>query len=513
MARVLVADDDRHNARMLECILKEYGFEATIAANGVEALKLAREDPPDLIVSDILMPTMDGFALCKQVKSDKSLRHIPFVYYTAAYTGEKDRQFALSIGAEKFIVKPQNPATLVAELKKVLETHRPRGEGSPDTAGGEMEFFRQYNEVLFHKLENEMVELEQANQALEKEVQERKRAEGELQKTNSRFSEAQRIARIGSWEWNMETGEQLWSDETYRILGYSPGEIIPCFREFSGLVHPEDKPAFDRALDTVYEGQNAIGAECRLYRKDYGVIHVLLQGEAVFDGSGKPVSMIGTVLDITERKKTEEKIRAALAEKEILLKEIHHRVKNNLQLVASMLQLQAGYIEDGKARLLCEESQKRVEVMSLIHDQLYRSKDLARIDFKEYVDELCANLMALVPQASDRIRLQVDIEGVLLNVTRAIPCGLIINELVSNALRHAFPEDRTGSIDIRMRSGTGEEITLVVRDNGVGFPADIDYRNTHSLGMRLVVALAGQLDGVLDLDRTEGTSFTLRCGV
>ena len=184
-------------------------------------------------------------------------------------------------------------------------------------------------------------------------------------------------------------------------------------------------------------------------------------------------------------------------------------MKNNLQIVASMLHLQLGYIEDKGARILFEESQKRVESMSLIHEKLYRTKDLARIDFDDYVKGLVGNLLTLNTGRSKRIGIKSAIEGVTLDVNNAIPCALIINELVSNALRHAFPEGQKGNIDIFMRRDNAGTVALKVGDDGIGFPEDIDFRNTKSLGMQLVVSLVTQLGGVIELDRGEGTSFTI----
>ncbi len=213
--------------------------------------------------------------------------------------------------------------------------------------------------------------------------------------------------------------------------------------------------------------------------------------------------------ELAERRHAEEQIGSALREKEILLKEIHHRVKNNLQIVASMLQLQLGYIEDRGARMLFEESQRRVESMSLIHEKLYRTKDLARVDFDDYVNTLVGNLLTLNTGGSKRIGIKSAIEGVTLDVNNAIPCALIINELVSNSLRHAFPGERTGRIDIFMNADGDGKVVLKVGDNGIGFPENLDFRNTKSLGMQLVTSLVTQLGGVIELDRGEGTSFNI----
>jgi len=239
------------------------------------------------------------------------------------------------------------------------------------------------------------------------------------------------------------------------------------------------------------------------------IVNYRVVSSPIKDKDGKVVAAVEMVEDITERKRSEEQIRSALLEKEILLKEIHHRVKNNLQIVASILQLQSGYIRDEEAKTVFLESQKRIESMSLIHEKLYRTKDLARIDFKGYVDELVRSLLTLTKGESGRIGVEVDIEGVILDVGHSIPCGLIINELVSNALRHAFPNRGDGRIGIRMRRDSDWRVVLVVSDNGIGFPEDIDFRNTRSLGMQLVISLVNQLEGTIELKRDEGTSFTI----
>jgi PAS domain S-box-containing protein len=239
------------------------------------------------------------------------------------------------------------------------------------------------------------------------------------------------------------------------------------------------------------------------------IVHYRLISSPIKGKDGRVIAAVEMVEDITERKRAEEQIRSALREKEILLKEIHHRVKNNLQVIASMLQLQSGYIHDEEARILFGESQKRIESMSLIHEKLYRTKDLARIDFREYVDELGKGLMTLNTGGSGRMEIKVDIEGVILDISHSIPCGLIINELVSNALRHAFPGGGEGRIAIRMRRDKEGIVALTVSDNGIGFPENIDFRNTGSLGMQLIISLVSQLEGTIELQRNRGTSFAI----
>ena len=213
--------------------------------------------------------------------------------------------------------------------------------------------------------------------------------------------------------------------------------------------------------------------------------------------------------EIVRRVEAEKQITASLREKEVLLKEIHHRVKNNLQIITSLLNLQSGYIDDPQALDMFRESQDRIRTMALIHEKLYQSEDLAKVDFSEYIQGLVGYLSRSYATRAGAVRMEVNVEDVFLGIDTAIPCGLIINELVSNALKYAFSESGGGEIRIALRADEEGELTLVVGDDGVGFPEDIDFRETESLGLQLVVTLIDQLEGAIELDRNGGTTFTM----
>lgn len=215
------------------------------------------------------------------------------------------------------------------------------------------------------------------------------------------------------------------------------------------------------------------------------------------------------LVDIAKRERVEEELKAALREKEVLLKEIHHRVKNNLQVISSLMSLQAEYAKDSQTVAMLKDCQLRVRSMALIHDKLYQSKDLASVDFDEYARNLTAHLLHSFGVCPDRISLHFMTEPVRFDVQTAIPCGLILNELVSNCLKHAFPGDQSGEIHIVLQKSPEERFTMVVHDNGVGFPPDLDFRIAESLGLQLVNTLTGQLRGTLALDPSHGTTFTL----
>jgi two-component sensor histidine kinase len=204
----------------------------------------------------------------------------------------------------------------------------------------------------------------------------------------------------------------------------------------------------------------------------------------------------------------DEFIRAALKERETLLKEIHHRVKNNMQVVSSLLSLQAAQATEPETIEILDESQRQIRSMALIHEKLYRSDSLAEIDFGDYVKSLVDDLLRMYNVPRGAITIAVDIENVQLGVDTAIPSGLIINELVSNSLKYAFPDGRTGDVTVALQRANGVH-TLTVADDGVGFPADLDFRATDSLGMQLVTALVNQLEGTITLDRTKGTTFII----
>ena len=221
-------------------------------------------------------------------------------------------------------------------------------------------------------------------------------------------------------------------------------------------------------------------------------------------------------LEISERKLAQEQLKASLREKEVLLKEIYHRTKNNMQVITSLLNLQSNQIDDLRYVTMFNESRNRISSMALVHEKLYRSKDLSSIDFKDYITSLANGLLTFYGTGSGKVSLTVNAGGTILGIDTAIPCGLIINELISNSLKHAFPEGRSGRIIIDLKKTDAgnkgdNEYELTVSDDGIGFPGDIDITRTKSLGLQLVTNLiTHQLRGSIELRRTDGTAFFIR---
>jgi PAS domain S-box-containing protein len=237
-----------------------------------------------------------------------------------------------------------------------------------------------------------------------------------------------------------------------------------------------------------------------------GNIKDLLVTVSNIPGTGKELV---SILDITKRKRSEIRLKNTLDERELLIKEIHHRVKNNMQIISSLLNLQKAYLEGEEAINVLQESQNRVSSMAMIHEMLYQSENLTHINFTDYIQRLVSELISSYP-IKDNITPIIETDDINLNIETAAPFGLIINELVSNSIKYAFPHDKTGKISINLKY-YDDKYKLTISDNGVGFPENLDFRNIEStLGLKLVNSLVKQLDGSIDLDTSQGTKFTIK---
>ena len=292
------------------------------------------------------------------------------------------------------------------------------------------------------------------------------------------------------------------------IVGIAQDQVVG---RYDRDLFPEEEATFYTAKDReVIEGEKLVDIlEERIHTKHKGVRFLHTKKLPVFDEQGIPRFLLGIAEDITERKMAEEKIRASLEEKEVLLKEIHHRVKNNMQVISSLLQLQQGYIDDGKVKEIFQQSQSRIRAMALVHEKLYQTEDLALIDVGEYVKGLVSMLSRSYAGNASPAAIEVQAERVLLDIDQAIPAGLILNELVSNSIKYAFPSGKTGLINVEIKGSQNNHIVLVVRDNGIGVPPGFDIGGNASLGLRLVKILANQLAGTLEWRNSEGLEVKL----
>ncbi len=338
-----------------------------------------------------------------------------------------------------------------------------------------------------------------------RDVTERRRAEEALSASEARYRQLVENARetiLVAQDGLIKFVNQM----AMEMSGYSEAELLG--RPFPEFIHPDDREM------VVNSYQKLIGGDATQPRYAFrlltraGDITWVEIGGVLIDWKGRPATL-NFLTDITYRRKGEEVIQASLREKEVLLREIHHRVKNNMQVISSLFNLQAGKIPSGECREMIREGQTRIRAMSLVHEKLYQSHDLSKIDLAVYIRSLALHLFHMYSIDSTRVRLETDLSEMFLDINSAVPCGLILNELISNSLKHAFPEGRKGMIRIEGRRGSDGTITLRVADDGIGFPKDLDFHQAEGLGLQIANLLVGQLDAAIDLDRTKGTVITL----
>lgn len=338
-------------------------------------------------------------------------------------------------------------------------------------------------------------------------ITERKEAEEELKINRFRLENAISLADLANWEFDVYTRSFIFNERFYTMCGTTAeqegGYIMAADDYIREFVHPKDAQSVADAIS-----KSSTNFEYRLIQRDGDTRYMVSNVKFAKDEWGNLINVYGTTQDITERKKAEEKLKESLEEKEMLLKEIHHRVKNNLMVISSLLDLQSQYIKDKADLEIFRESQARAKSMALIHERLYRSTDLKKIDFGDYIHTLGTDLFHTYIADSSLVKLYMNVESIMVDINTTVPLGLIVNELITNSMKHAFTIGTEGEIKIEFHKQL-DEFVLVVSDNGIGFPEEIDFRNTDSLGLQLVNNLVKQIDGEINLNRSNGTEFKI----
>jgi PAS domain S-box-containing protein len=370
--------------------------------------------------------------------------------------------------------------------------------------------------------------LKKAHDNLEKLVEERtmqlENAYISLKEKEESLSEAQKMAHVGNWDWDLVTDKVYWSAELFNIFKRDPHKPGASFDELLNYVHPDDRHYVNNIIKgKLTGGRHGIDYRIVLDNGEERAVHA--EREIIFDANNTPVRARGIVQDITERKKTEEALEKI---QETHIKEIHHRIKNNLQVISSLLSLEAEKFSDEKMLESFRESQNRVASMALIHEELYKGNELDTLDFAAYLQKLTADLFRSYNLRNSGISLKLDLEKINLDMDVAIPLGIIVNELVSNSLKHAFPSGKADEVRIKLCKNenftsydsqySGSSCTekadlnyiLTVEDNGKGIPEEVKFPSADSLGLQLVNLLIEQINGCIELKRNHGTKFTIR---
>jgi PAS domain S-box-containing protein len=373
------------------------------------------------------------------------------------------------------------------------------------------EEIRKLNAELEQRVLERTEQLAQTVQSLQAEIAERRRAEEELRKLGRAVEQSPVSIVITDTTGHIEYVNPRFT----AVTGYTFEEAIgnnPRILK-SGDKSPEE---YRQLWETISAGREWRG-EFHNKKKNGELYWESASISPITNGDGRITHFVAVKEDITERKRAADQLAASLREKEVLLREIHHRVKNNLQVISSLLNLQADGISDQRTLDIIHDSQTRVEAIALVHEKLYRSPDLARIDLNDYLQDLTAGLFSAYQASAKEIALHVNIPDVSFNLETAIPLGLVVTELLSNCLKHAFPPARAGTtaqptihISVGLPPADADDCYMLsIRDNGVGLSQEIDMRHMETLGLQLVTTLVEQLAGQLESHSNGGTEFRI----
>lgn len=362
-------------------------------------------------------------------------------------------------------------------------------------------------EELEEKVRTRTDELAEANRELKKEISEHMRTEEELRlhaQASENMLESVNIVRA-------DNGVFIYTNPAFdKMFGYERNEMLG--RHVSLVNAPTDKSPEDTAKEiiSVLNYTGLWEGEVRNIKKD-GTMFLTHAKVSAFNHSAHGSLWISVQEDITDRRQAEDQVKASLREKEILLRELYHRTKNNMQVIRSMLSLQSSYIKDENVLKIFQETENRIQSMALVHHKLYQTKDLSNISLKEYISELGDILLESYSVQSDKVLIVSDMDDVSVLIDTAVPCGLIVNELISNSLKHAFPEDMKGEIRIRLCRTDQGEILIRISDNGVGVPEGFDFRETKTLGLETIFGIGEiQLEGEVIFDTSNGVACQIR---
>ncbi|QWR76431.1 response regulator [Candidatus Magnetomonas plexicatena] len=455
MAKLLVIDDEIIIRERLKKLLLLDKYEVYSAENGIEGLKMFETHEPDIIITDIKMPKISGIDVLKEVKAKNTMVEVIMV---TGHGGVETAIEAMKEGAFGYVQKPIEYDELHIEIEKALEKQQ-----------------------MKMKIDSNVKELEY---------------------------------RVNEWEITFNCVSDMLSihDKDYKI--------VKCNRAFAETFSfnpeaPDNKLCFE-IFDCQEERECLNVKTCNtkhscMTEKYWPKLDIYFEVTAspIFGVDGEFKGSIHIFKDITQRKLYEEKIKASLQEKILLLREIHHRVKNNMEIISSLLELQIEDSSDEGLISMYNEMKNRIRSMSLIHRLLYQSDNFSEVDFNEYTINLMTDLVNSYCVDPSMITVNIDIDNILINMDTAMPCCLIINELVTNSLKYAFTE--TGTIDISMKSVGEKMYELVVSDNGKGIPEGFDINQSSSLGLKLIRTLAEyQLGGKIEMNTRGGTEFKLR---
>ncbi len=622
--RILIVDDKIENLLLLDTLLRGFGYQVEQAANGQEALEKLETNSFQMIISDILMPVMDGYELCRKCKSDPSLQNIIFIFYTATYTTQEDEEYALQLGADQFLIKPMDPGDFLTTIRDIAQKAEVEEVSKKEPAILGLDAVMKHRDLLFHKLDKKIVELKTEIQERERtekkyhnlmefspgavivyregeivylnksgckllgsetaekligkdlldfihpdfrdiaaeriqnilsgntkapqtfeeklvnvtgkaidiegtalpiiyenkpavqilicDISERKDAEKALRKTETQQSIAMKIAKLGYWEYDVSNDLFTLNANIYTIFGTSLAETgsykMSSSQYIKKFVHPDDydfvKNEIKKAAETL-DTNFSDSIEHRIKYKDGKIGHIAAHFFIETNENRRVQKIFGAIQDISERKTIEEQIKNNLQEKEILLRELYHRTKNNMQVISSMLRIHARQVDDEETKNIFYDIENKILSMSIVHQKLLESKDLSHLDLLEYCQDMIEFFKQSYLYNASQVDFSVTGDSIKILIDTAVPIGLILTELVINALKHAFPDNRKGKIEVNILLTPKRELTIQVSDNGVGFPENFNIDKNSRWGLQSVTSLVEhQLNGTIEFKNSQG---------
>ncbi len=382
----------------------------------------------------------------------------------------------------------------------------------------EIQLEKKGGELFWAQVESSIIQSEKGTheyRVLISDISERKRVELALAQTATRLSLAVRAGGVGTWELDIINNRLAWDDQMYRLYGINPQNFSGAYDAWLKGVHPQDRERGDNEIQAAQRGEKDFDTEFRVVWPDGSIHEIHALALVRRDISGKPFSLIGTNWDVTDQKLMMKRLQTTVTEKDALLREVHHRVKNNLAAIIGLIGLQESSLIDPGVKIAFNELGSRVSAMALVHELLYSSETLTSIDLQSYLERLTSQLSHLY-QSSANIQINIAAYGVIVDLDTAIPCGLIVTEQITNSFKYAFPDGqpRPGQQVCKITvsaSQNGSAYTLTISDNGVGLPAGFDWKKSPTLGMSLIRMLGEhQLGATIQLESSAGACIELK---
>jgi len=477
--RILLVDDIETNLFLLEEILQEIKAEFVYALSGKQAVELAANQEFAIALVDVQMPLLDGYQTVEMMRLNQESKLLPVIFISAIYSDDYYKIKGIKSGAVDFISKPIEPDILIGKVQ------------------------------VFINLYVQKKKLEQYNIQLKQLVEQKEKIAQALRDHEEQLSTITNAAQDGIIMLNADAYIEFWNPAAEKIFEYHFHEISQS-SIYQTIVSPDRVEEFKKIYNQIIDTGNAdilvslFEIVAMRKGKEYFPLEINISSVIIKNQR----HIIAIVRDITERKKIEAHLKNSLDEKERLLSEIHHRVKNNMQMVSTILSLQANYgIYDNPVTVF-EESIDRINSMAMVHEKLYLSKNFGEIEISNYIQELSYELVGAY-QGDKNLQLELDVDSLMIEIDSAITLGLLLNELITNTIKHAFPNRNQGAVYINLKLIEGNYIHLNIGDNGVGLPVDFTVRKKNSLGMQLIEGFVKELNGKLITTSDKGANFDI----